>query len=110
MLRIARERLARHRHPEAVAVALRQVPRSSPFDDLAELELLDVPALVIASLDEADPGHPYTVAEAWAERLPHATLVSEGEGESPLAWQGGRLSRQIADFCASSGAAARLSA
>lgn len=110
MLRVARERLLRHRHPEAVAVALRQVPRSSPFDDLAELELLDVPALVIASRDEADPGHPYAVAEAWAERLPDATLVSEGEGESPLAWQGGRLSRQIADFCASSGAAARLSA
>ena len=33
-------------------------------------EPLDVPALVVASHDEADPGHPYAVAEAWAEALP----------------------------------------
>ena len=56
------------------------MPRSRPFDDLAELEFLDVPALVVASHDEADPGHPYAVAEAWAERLPQATLVSEEPG------------------------------
>jgi pimeloyl-ACP methyl ester carboxylesterase len=98
LLRIARDRLARHRHPEAVAEALRQVPRSTPFADVAELELLDVPALVVASHDEADPGHPYAVAEEWAARLPRATLVSEDPGQSPLAWQGGRLSREIADF------------
>ena len=70
LLRITRERLERHRHPEAVAEALREVPRSRPFDDLGELEFLDVPALVVASDDEADPGHPYATAEAWAERLP----------------------------------------
>ena len=27
-------------------------------------------------------------------------MIREGEGESPLAWQGGRLSREIAAFCA----------
>ena len=32
--------------------------------------------------------------------LPQARLVSEAEGQSPLAWQGGRLSREIAAFCA----------
>ena len=26
-------------------------------------------------------------------------MVSEDEGESPLAWQGGKLSREIAAFC-----------
>jgi pimeloyl-ACP methyl ester carboxylesterase len=97
-LRITRERMERHRHPEAVARALREVPRSLPFDGLAELETLDVPALVVASHDEADPGHPYAVAEAWAEHLPSARLVSEESGKSPLAWQGGRLSRAIDDF------------
>ena len=97
--RITRERLARHRHPDAVAEALRQVPRSVPFDGPGELELLDIPALAVASHDEADPGHPYSVAEAWAERLPHGRLVSEPEGASPLAWQGGKLSREIASFC-----------
>lgn len=99
LLRITRDRLGRHRHPEALAQALREVPRSSPFADLAELEFLDLPALVVASRDDADPGHPYAVAEAWAERLPRSTLVSEAPGESPLAWQGGRLSREIAAFC-----------
>ena len=32
--------------------------------------------------------------------LPRARLVTEAEGQSPLAWQGGRLSREIAAFCA----------
>jgi pimeloyl-ACP methyl ester carboxylesterase len=99
LLRITRDRLAIHRHPEAVARALREVPRSSPFDDLAELEFLDLPALVVASHDDADPGHPYAVAEAWAERMSRASLISEEPGASPLAWQGGRLSREIAAFC-----------
>jgi pimeloyl-ACP methyl ester carboxylesterase len=97
-LRITRERMERHCHPEALARALHEVPRSLPFDGLAELETLNVPALVVASYDEADPGHPYAIAEAWAERLPDARLVSEEPGRSPLAWQGGRLSREIADF------------
>src|SRR3954447_12680129 len=97
-LRITRERMTLHQHPEAIGRALREVPRSQPFEGLAELETLDLPALVVASYDEADPGHPYAIAEAWAERLPAARLVSEEPGKSPLAWQGGRLSRVIADF------------
>ena len=98
LIRIARERLSRHRHPDAVAQAMREVPRSLPFEGLAKLESLDVPALVVASHDEADPGHPYAVAEAYATSLPAARLISEEEGESPLAWQGGRLSREVAAF------------
>jgi 3-oxoadipate enol-lactonase len=108
LLRITRERLGLHRHPEAVAQALREVPRSRPFGDLSELEFLDLPVLVVASHDAADPGHPYAVAEAWAERLPQATLVSEEPGASPLAWQGGRLAREIAAFCERPEVAARL--
>lgn len=99
LLRITRERLSLHRHPAAVAQALREVPRSAPFDDLSELELCEIPALVVASHDRADPGHPYAIAAQWAERMPHATLISEEEGASPLAWQGGMLSREIATFC-----------
>lgn len=107
-LRITRERMERHRHPEAVAAALRGVPRSLAFDGVAELETLDLPALVVASYDEADPGHPYAIAEAWAEHLPRARLVSEERGQSPLAWQGGRLSRAIADFLDEPGVQERL--
>jgi pimeloyl-ACP methyl ester carboxylesterase len=99
VMRFTRERIGRHRHPEAVARALREVPRSVPFEGMTELESLDVPALVVASHDEADPGHPYAVAEAWAGALPEARLVSEEAGKPPLAWQGGRLAREIAAFC-----------
>jgi pimeloyl-ACP methyl ester carboxylesterase len=100
VLRFTRERMLQHRHPEALVEALREVPRSRPFGAMAELEDLRTPALVVASHDAADPGHPRHVAEAYAERLPNAQLTGEKEGESPLAWQGGRLSRAIAAFCA----------
>jgi pimeloyl-ACP methyl ester carboxylesterase len=98
VLRFTRERMLLHRHLGALAQALREVPASAPFDSLRELESVQVPTLVVASRDEADPGHPYAVAAAYAEALPQARLVSEGEGESPLAWQGGRLSRHIDAF------------
>jgi pimeloyl-ACP methyl ester carboxylesterase len=100
VLRIARERMLLHRHPEAIVAALRQLPRSRPFAAMEELRSIEVPALVVASHDDADPGHPRRVAEEYAERLPRARLIGEAEGQSPLAWQGGRLSREIAAFCA----------
>jgi len=103
VLRFTRERMLRHRHLDAIVAALREVPRSRPFGSLRELEGLRVPALVVASHDAADPGHPRHVAEAYAERLPLARLAGEEEGESPLAWQGGRLSREIAAFDAGLG-------
>lgn len=100
VLRFTRERMLLQRDLGALAQALREVPRSRPFESLAELGAIDVPALVVASNDDADPGHPFEAAAAYAEALPRARLVSEAEGESPLAWQGGRLSREIAAFCA----------
>lgn len=99
VLRFTRARISLHRHPRAVAAAMRAMPRSQPFQDIEELRGLEVPALVVASHDDSDPGHPYAVARAYAEALPNARLISEARGESPLAWQGGRLSREIAAFC-----------
>lgn len=98
VLRFTRERMLAHRHLDAVLAALRETPRSRPFEEISELRGIEVPALVVASHDDADPGHPYSSAVAYAEAMPQATLVSEDEGDSPLAWQGGRLSRQIASF------------
>ncbi len=108
LLRIAGDRLSLHRHPKAVARALREVPRSMPFDDISELERLGVPALVIASRDEADPGHPRAVGEEWARRIPGARFLIEEQGSSPLAWQGGKLSKEIASFSRETEVAARL--
>jgi pimeloyl-ACP methyl ester carboxylesterase len=82
VLRFTRERMLRQEHPEALAQALREVPRSRPFDSLGELRSLDVPALVVASNDDADPGHPYAAAAAYAEALPRAELISEAEGDA----------------------------
>jgi 3-oxoadipate enol-lactonase len=96
--RISRERMELHRDPRELARALRETPASRPFGSLEDLAGLDIPALVVASRDEADPGHPFAVAEAYAAALPRARLISEDEGQSPLAWQGGRLSREISLF------------
>ena len=105
VLRLARQRLELHRDVRAVAAALRSTTRSLPFEGIEALESLAVPTLVVASHDQADPGHPYAVAEEWALRIPGSRMVSEGEGESPLAWQGGKLSREIAAFCEEIGVA-----
>lgn len=100
VLGFTRARMLLHRHPEALVAALRDMARSRPFDSLGQLRGLEVPALVVASHDDADPGHPYEVAIEYAAKLPDSRLVSEAPGESPLAWQGGKLSREIAAFCA----------
>lgn len=98
--RFTRERMLQHRNLGALVEALREVPRSRPFGTIEELESLRVPALVVASHDDSDPGHPRHVAETYAERLPLARLTGEAQGQSPLAWQGGRLSREIVAFVA----------
>jgi hypothetical protein len=103
--KVLRQRLAAHEHPGAVADALHAVPRSRPFEAWEELAAIDVPAIVVASRDEADPGHPYAVGERYAEAIPGAELRSEEPGSSPLAWQGGQLSKLISELAERAGAA-----
>jgi pimeloyl-ACP methyl ester carboxylesterase len=95
-----RQRMAAHEHPLAVADALEAVPRSRPFEDFDQLAELACPALVIATRDEPDPSHPLALAQRYADALPQASLLVEEEGSSPIAWQGGRISRAIADLAA----------
>ena len=97
---VLRQRLSAHGDLGAVADALRVVPRSAPFESWGHLEELDMPAVVVASRDEADPEHPYATGERYAELMPRARLVSEEPGSSPLAWQGGQLSKVIAELAA----------
>jgi pimeloyl-ACP methyl ester carboxylesterase len=94
---VIRQRMSMHKHPEAVAQALRVVPRSRPFGELGELGSIVVPVAVVASADEPDPGHPQALAEAYAAAIPAALLITDEPGKSPLAWQGSQLSRVIAD-------------
>jgi pimeloyl-ACP methyl ester carboxylesterase len=100
VIKVIRQRLSQHQHLDAVADALRAVPRSRPFGTLSELERISVPTAVVASNDEADPGHPQAVGAAYAERIPGAELVTDQPGASPVAWQGSQLSRVIAGVAA----------
>jgi pimeloyl-ACP methyl ester carboxylesterase len=104
--RALRQRLAAHEHPEAVADAMDVLAREEPFDRLSELGAIRAPTLVVASRDEADPGHPLALAERYAESIPDAELAVEEAGppaRSPIAWQGGQLSRLLAALAARAG-------
>ncbi|HTX12117.1 MAG TPA: alpha/beta hydrolase [Solirubrobacteraceae bacterium] len=98
--RVTRQRLSAHDHPDAVADALRVIPRSRPFGSVSELGAISVPTMVIASADGPDPGHPQAVGEAYAAAIPGARLVLDEPGKSPIAWQGSQLSRLIAELAA----------
>ncbi len=93
-----RQRMERHEHLGAVAQALREVPHSTAWEGLDALSSLEVPVLIVGSQDDADKLHPLGVAEEYCRKLPNAALVVEDRGDSPLAWQGARLSNVIADF------------
>ena len=96
-----RQRMSAHAHPLAVADALSAVPRSRPFETWASLERVSVPTVVVGSRDDADPEHPLAVARAYAQAIPGARLEVEDEGASPIAWQGGRLSRLLLELASS---------
>ena len=55
---------------------------------------------VVAEPRRGRPGPSARVGEAYARTIPGARLVTEDEGSSPLAWQGGQLSRVIAEAAA----------
>ncbi len=96
--RVVSQRLSRHEHPAAVADAMEVVSRSRPFEDFAELAAIAVPTVVVASRDEVDPGHPLALAERYARAIPGAALTVEEGGppvRSPIAWQGGQLSKVL---------------
>jgi pimeloyl-ACP methyl ester carboxylesterase len=98
VVKVIRQRLGGHEHLDAVADALRAVPRSRPFEAIDDLGAIAVPAVVVASEDEADPEHPRAVGEAYAAAIPGARLVTDEPGRSPIAWQGSQLSRLIAEL------------
>jgi len=100
MTTVIRQRLAAHQHPDAIADALRAVPRSRPFARIEELAAIRAPTLIVASRDEPDPTHPLRTARIWAAGIPNARLVVEEPGRAPLAWQGGQLSRLLVDLAA----------
>jgi pimeloyl-ACP methyl ester carboxylesterase len=100
---VIRQRMALHGDLDALADALSALPRTTPFGEVADLAAIAAPTVIIGSGDEADPEHPFAVAEAYREVIPDARLVTEEPGSSPLAWQGSQVSKIIAEVasCAS---------
>lgn len=99
--KVTRQRLSLHEHLGAVADALQAVPRSRPFGSVKDLRAIDAPTVLVASGDEADPGHPQAIGERYAATIPGARLVTDEPGKSPVAWQGSQLSRVIAEVAGS---------
>jgi pimeloyl-ACP methyl ester carboxylesterase len=97
---VIRQRMALHRHLDALADALASLPRTTPFGEVAELSQIDVPTVIVGSSDGVDPEHPFTVAQAYSDTIPNARLVTERPGSSPLAWQGSQVSKIIAQVAA----------
>jgi 3-oxoadipate enol-lactonase len=95
---VLHQRLSAHDHPLAVADALEAIPRSRPFEAWDDLAAIGAPTVVVGSLDEPDPSHPLAVAERYAAAILDATLVVEQPGKSPIAWQGGQLSKVLAEL------------
>jgi pimeloyl-ACP methyl ester carboxylesterase len=96
--RVLHQRLAAHDHPDALADALRAVPRSRPFEAWSDLHAIDARTVIVASRDEVDPEHPYATGERYAQEIPGAELLSEEPGASPLAWQGAQVSKVISEL------------
>jgi len=97
------QRLSGHEHPAAVADAMEALAGSRPFGGLSDLGAIGVPALVVASRDEVDPGHPLALAKRYAEAIPGARLAVEEGGapaRSPIAWQGSQLSKLLGELMA----------
>ncbi|HEU0250551.1 MAG TPA: alpha/beta hydrolase [Solirubrobacteraceae bacterium] len=99
------QRLSAHDYPLALADSLEAIPRSRPFESWGDLGRISVQTLVVASCDEADPGHPLAIAERYAATIPCARLIVEEPGSSPIAWQGGQLSKALAELMVQASAA-----
>jgi len=95
------QRMERHDHPDALADALRTTPRSTAFDGLEALEAITCPTLVVGTRDELDAEHPLAVARAYHEHIAGARLHVDPEGEAPITWRGGALSKVVLDFLGS---------
>lgn len=93
------QRLASHRDLGAVADAVEGVGSSRPYRTAQELAGIAVPAVVIGSQDGPDPDHPLELARRYANWLGCELVVEPPPPppRSPLAWQGGKVARLIAD-------------
>ena len=97
-MKVLHQRLSGHDHPLAVADALEAVPRSRPFESWLELGTDRGPRHDCGESRRGRPGHPLAIGERYAATIPGAKLVVEEPGKSPIAWQGGQLSKVLGEL------------
>ena len=107
VLRLTRERIQLHRHPDAVARALREVPRSVPRRHGSSAISMSRRWWSPATTRPTRAIH--TLWPRPGRRRSRARLISEEPGKAPLAWQGGRLAgdRRLQRAAGGGGAAQR---
>ncbi len=89
-------------HDEASLVAaMLGATSDAPFDDLAEIEVLDLPVLVIGR--DEDPVHPLPIARAYAKRIAGAELVEDDLTQPPLFERPEELAATVRDFLTRAG-------
>jgi pimeloyl-ACP methyl ester carboxylesterase len=92
-----RHQVTRHRGA-ANACILRYFPSHAPLPDLARLNPLDVPALVLGHHD--DPFHPWFIAERLTAALPHGLLVEVPSKDQDPAGFSERIDDEVRRFLA----------
>ena len=80
-------------------------PKDARTRILVALERNLVTGFVVTGPATAPDCDPLATGEMYASLIPGARLVGEEEGQSPIAWQGGQLSKVIAAVAAEAAAA-----
>lgn len=82
--------------PSSLVAAMRGVPRSRPFTDIATLDSIDVPTLIVGSAGDAI--HPLAVAEEYARHIPNS-IFREVPLSPPLYRDPQALAALVGEFC-----------
>ena len=98
--RVVRQRMGEHADLAAVADAIEQRPALPPLRGLARPRSADHAGHRRRLPRRGRPRAPLAVGERYADAIPGAVVRTEDAGQSPLAWQGGQLSRIIAETAA----------
>ena len=98
IFKVLRQRLAAHEHPEALADALRAVPRSRPFEDWSRARGARRSRPSSSRAATRPTPSTRTRSASATPRRSRARSCAPRSRDSPLAWQGSQLSAVIAEL------------
>ena len=104
--KVLRQRLAAHEHPDARGRrAARGAALAAVRDAGTSWRAIEAPTVSWRAATRPIPATRTRSARPTPSAIPGARLVSEEPGSSPLAWQGGQLSKVISELAERAGAA-----